>query len=905
MKMKLLALLLAMAGVVLFSPTTVLAQIGQTAALTGTVTDSSGGVLPGVTVTVTSEAVIGGSRTAVTDENGVYRFPALPPGTYSVKVELSGFRTITQEARLQLGQTITVDAQLQPGLTDTIEVTGTAPTVDVKSSAAQKNLTEEVIEFIPYGSRFGPDAITLAPGVNPNNLTAYGSGGESSNAYLIDGVDTSDPEGGTQWMFANYNWFQEVQVIGLGAPAEYGGFTGVASNSLIRAGGNRFSGLFETLFQNSSFIGDNISEEVLGANPDLTADKIDYITDTTVQVGGPIKRDKLWFFTSFQYYRPNEKPSGYPPPGTDIGIGPSARKEQSPRFIFKPTIRLGTADQLTGFVEYDAYNIEGRGAASNVEPAATVKERAPEIAWNGNYTKVLSPSSVFDVKYSGYWGYYYLDPYNGYDTMGWYDPALDFYSVNSYYFYYADRTRHQANASLTKFASGFAGEHNLKFGAEFERSYSKNELGYPGGGYILASYGVPYYAYLGGDYIQDAINTRFSVFAQDAWSVGPKLTVNAGVRFDNYRGFLKALDDTVFNTKAWGPRVGFAYDLRGNGRTVIRGHYGRYYDGAKASYYNLLNGESPTFGVYIDPVTLAPISETYLISPGTSVATIDPDIKQPRLDQAIVGVDHELFANFSVGANFIYRKNSDFVEDVLVNGEFERLELPDPGPDGEEGTADDPGTLLTVFNQLNDQADNRFLITNPDDAFRRYRGVELLANKRFTNGWMLQASWVISKITGNINNTSATGNSTEYDDPNLNPSFQPFREGRLGRDNTHIAKVLWGYRLPLDVMLSGAYYYTTGGTITRTVRFSLDQGRTDVFAEPRGSERLDGQSKFDIKLQKDFRVANGRLGVTLESFNLFNSGPVDDVITRSGSTFLQPQSVVAPRTWRIGGVFRF
>jgi hypothetical protein len=140
MKMKLLALLVA-AAAVLVSPVRAIAQIGQTATLTGTVTDASGAVLPGVTVTVTGEAVIGGSRTAVTDGNGVYRFPALPPGTYTVKVELTGFRTITQEARLQLGQTITMDAKLDPGLTDTIEVTGSAPTVDVKSSAAQKNLT--------------------------------------------------------------------------------------------------------------------------------------------------------------------------------------------------------------------------------------------------------------------------------------------------------------------------------------------------------------------------------------------------------------------------------------------------------------------------------------------------------------------------------------------------------------------------------------------------------------------------------------------------------------------------------------------------------------------------------------------------------------------------------------------
>ena len=102
------------------------------------------------------------------------------------------------------------------------------------------------------------------------------------------------------------------------------------------------------------------------------------------------------------------------------------------------------------------------------------------MAWNANFTKVLSSSSVFDVKYSGFWGYYYLSPYNG-DTPGWYDVDEQYYSVNSYYFYNADRTRHQANVSLTKFASGFAGTHNLKFGAEFERSYVKSEQGYPGG----------------------------------------------------------------------------------------------------------------------------------------------------------------------------------------------------------------------------------------------------------------------------------------------------------------------------------------------------------------------------------------------------------------------------------------
>ncbi|MBA3948656.1 MAG: TonB-dependent receptor [Acidobacteria bacterium] len=903
------------AAVMFIIPATAAAQVGQTAVLMGTVTDSSGAAIPGATVTVTSPSMIGGSRSVVTEADGSYRFPALPPGTYTVTYELQGFTTSTREnVRLLLGQTISANHTLSVGgLQESVMVSGQAPIVDVTSSSAAKNLPQEVMEFIPFTSRFGPAAMLLAPGVNPNNYSSYGSGGSSSNSYMIDGVDVSDPEGGTIWVFASHNWIQEVQVIGLGADAEFGGFTGVASNSLFRSGSNIFTGLVETLFENDALTGTNITDDILAQNPRLTPPTTDYITDSTAQIGGPVKKDKAWFFTSVQYYRPITAASGFPPPVNEFYTadqwnvkGPIARIENSPRFLVKPTVKLGTNDQITGFLQLDSYTVDGRGQGSRVAPIATVHQDSPEAAWNVNFTKVLSASSVFDVKYSGFWGYYYLSPYNGDDTMGWVDFDENVFAVNSYYYYNADRTRNQANASVSQFASGFAGDHNLKFGVEFERSTVKSELGYPGGGYVAAYSGVPYYAYMWDGYLRDSRNTRMSFFAQDSWQVNNRLTINPGIRFDANRGFLAAADDTVFKSNSWGPRVGFAFDLLGDGRTVFKGHWGRYYDGAKSTYYDLLTPANPFYLAYLDPGTLNQVGDLVQLTAGGSVHTIDEDIKHPRMDQAILGLQHELFTNFSIGVTGIYRRNENFIDDVLTDTSgFTAVTRPDPGPDNITGNSDDPGTALTFYRQTSDPRDNRFLITNPDDAYRDYRGVELMAEKRFSNRWMMQSSWVISKIEGNINNTGNFGNSTEYDSPNTDPRFQPFRNGRLTNDNTHIAKVLGMVQGPFGVVASMAYFYTSGQTFTRTVRQRIDINR-EIFAEARGSQRFDARTQLDGKLEKQFGLGDRRrLGLTFEGFNLFNTATITNRTTRSGSTYFTPTAINQARRFRVGAVLRF
>jgi Carboxypeptidase regulatory-like domain len=874
----------------------------------GVVRDATGAALSNVTVTASSSSLIGGSRRTVSDSDGGYRFPALAPGLYRLEAELTGFNTAKRaNIRLELGQTLSVDLHMDvAGPLESVTVTSNPPMVDPTSSSAPRNLSTEVMENMPFSSRFGPAAMLMAPGVNPVTFSAYGSGGESSNAYQIDGVDLGDPYGGTIWVFANHNWIQEVQVIGLGASAEHGGFSGVASNSLFRSGSNTYSGLFETLYENNWLTDSNASAEVLAANPDLTPGTTDYVTDTTVQLGGPFKKDRAWFFGSFQYYRPSTAPAGFPAPGTSGDGGPVTVLEKSPRFLFKPTVQFNPTNTLTGFVALDSYTVDGRDASAVVAPVATLHQHSPETSWNANYTRIVSARSVFDVKYSGFNGYYDLEPYKGTSTSGWYDVTRNFYSKNSYYYYSADRERHQANAALTTYASGFAGDHNFKFGAEFERSYTRNQQGYSGGRLIYADAGVPYGANYWDGYLKDDANSRTAFYAQDQWLLSPRLTIDAGLRIDLHRGTDRLLDETVYRSHPIAPRLGFAYGLSNDGKTVIKAHYGLYYDGAKASYFDLLSPNiSPHSYADINPITLVPLAPPSVTFPGGN-HTMDDDIGHPRMVQALAGIEREIRSGWAATVTGIYRKNDRFIDDVLLNGVFFTSQEPDPGPDGIRGTSDDTGVTLTAYRQSDDPIDNQYLITNPSAAYRRYRAMEMRLRRREANGWMMDMSWVVSKITGTEDNFSSLGNGSEFDDPNQDVRFQPLRDGRLGGDSTHIFKVLGGWRLPWDIRAASVFYYTSGATFARTLRLTLPQGRKDLFVEERGTQRLDGQPRLDLKLEKRFSLTpTSRLGVTVEGFNLLNNDAVTSRTTRSGASYFTPTGLVPARRFRLGLVYRY
>ena len=236
-------------GFVLIFCSLAFSQSKETGAITGTVLDEQNEPLPGATVTITSPNLMG-SREFVADAQGQYRFPALPPGEYTVKAQLQGFATSVQRViRLTTTTRLTIDLILKPSaVEEEVTVIAQSPTVDIKSTeTGSVTMTNEILRNIPNVSNFSASLVNMAPGVTPDNMadSAYGAQDGTGIAYSMDGVNVADPEGGTAWVFLDNNIIEEAKVMGVGLPAEYGNFTGVIFNIVTKSGGNEFSGHME------------------------------------------------------------------------------------------------------------------------------------------------------------------------------------------------------------------------------------------------------------------------------------------------------------------------------------------------------------------------------------------------------------------------------------------------------------------------------------------------------------------------------------------------------------------------------------------------------------------------------------------------------------------------------------
>jgi hypothetical protein len=881
MKLKLLILLAVL--LLVLSPLA-FSQSKETGAVVGKAVDTENEPLPGVTITLSSPNLMG-ERTFITTETGEYRFPALPPGMYTVKAELPGFKTVVREnVRVTTTVRLTVDFTMElTALEEEVTVIAESPTVDIKTSeTASVTLTNELLRNIPY-SNFAMDIVNLAPGVT--NDSAYGSSESTGIAYQVDGVDVSDPEAGSAWVFCDPNIVEESKIMGVGANAEYGNFTGVIFNLITKSGGNEFSGHFEGILQGDgkrdpdtgeftqNFWQADNTTEYQDDFPDMTPPGLK-LYDLGAHLGGPIQKDKVWFFLGGQYYRTFRKVTRFP---EDVDY-------KQPRGFLKITSQLSSKTNIMAYYEYDSYNGINRGASATTSPEACVNQKSPDSVGNFSLTHILSPKTFFDLKFAFFTGYYYLDPETGMDVYAHFDLDDNMLYDSAGYFFYADRDRYQANASVTHYAEDFIqGNHDFKFGVEFEYGKVRNRYGYTGPDAIYYvdyhSYGYTgnYLAYQNEGYDTNTRYMRVEEFVQDTWKVSDRLNINLGLRASHMFGTIKGVSGTVYKKFRLSPRIGFTFDILGDKSTVFKAHYGQFAEAMLSSYHDRLNPAS----AYSDSVTykwnlgLSDWVETERIT-HLNLYSLDPDLKHPYMDQFTVGIERELFRDASFSVTFIYRNWKKIIGPIDTLATYSPVTVNDPET-GDPYTVyeiDDPNAHAYVLKNLTD--DDAYFDLTP---YRRYWGLEFLFNKRFSDKWQLLASYVYSQAKGTLDNGFADdigwGGSTS------DPNYWINADGNSTYDPTHMLKIQGTYILPLDIHLTAYFRAITGQAWTRRFRTGwFNQGRITFFTEARGSNHYPIYKLLDLRLEKTFMIAEKyRLGLMADVFNVFN----DDTITSWGT----------------------
>ena len=902
-------------------------QSRDTGAILGKVTDDQNNPLPGVTMTLTGVKVMG-IRTQVTDSKGIYRFPALPPGAYSIKAELQGFRSkLNEEIRLTTTVTLSVDFALTPtAIEEEVTVQAKSPTVDVKSTeTASVTLSNETLRNIPY-SQFTRDIVNMAPAVT--SQVAYGAPTGRGISWQMDGVGVGDPDYGTSWVFLNSNIIEEAKVMGVGLPAEYGAFTGVIFNLVTKQGGNAFSGQVEIDFQghNSPIVGEKSDFPGNGVwgtdnNADYVADWPDITSpqqrmmDGNFQLGGPMIKDKLWFFAGLQWFETWNWVTGFP----------VAQDYKQPRGFLKLTSQLTAKTNLNFSFEFDNYNGTYRGAKATVLPEATVNQEDPNYILNFSLTHILSPKTFIDIKAAGFTGYYNLNPRTGRDVYGHFfdDDAPDTVSGGGpgsgnlrHYNYGAfeehDRTRGQINASLTHYADDFIkGSHDFKFGVEVEHAYVRNKYGYTGTGGALGN-AVYYEDYWGPSIYYDYANnqyfnytgpyiatqyvgyetktryTRLEVFAQDSWQISSRLNINLGLRFSQNWGTIDGRDGVAYSANRLAPRIGFTFDVLGDKTTILKAHFGQFTD---AMYASILDRLSPnSFGdkivYYFDP-SIQEWYENSRVVHGNW--TMDENIKHPYMQQFMAGIERELFRDASFSITYINRSYHNFIGFYNANAVWEPTTVYSAVPINGNDTftvfdrvagGDDPAYIITNLENMKDVFGDSLGTINP---YRDYWGLEFLFQKRFSNKWQLMLSYVYSRTKGTVDNNNAAlelgwGSSEKLDDPNhwINT------DGYATYDNIHQVKAQATYVLPFGINFSAYFHGATNGswaTRLRTKKFT--QGRITFYAEPRGSHHYGFDKTLDLRLEKTFTIAGKyQLGVIFDVFNVLNDNTINDWGTR-------------------------
>jgi hypothetical protein len=929
------------------------------ASIAGVVRDGSGAVLPGVTVEASSPALIEKARTVVTDGSGQYRIVDLSPGRYQVVFTLAGFKTVRREDVVLEG---TFSAQINVGLEvgaleESVTVTGVTPTVDVTNNRTQFVANRDILDSIPTPIRNTPARALLLPGtvVTPNVLGQYNMSVHGSNnsdmVIAIDGLRVNNLCGSGQFsgFYMNDASVQEVTFT-TGAESAEMQNGGLRINSIPKDGGNQFSGTLFAYGMNGGLQADNRSDEVKAAG--VPQPSIAYTYQINPSFGGPIKRDKLWFYFTYKY----EDNKTYVA-SSAFADGSKAYRQAMGNYsaVTRLTWQATQKDKIRFYLDrqYNGEFYNGFNTLPTTSPEASTDAFGlgwvPQLKWTQTTTnKLLLEAGIS----------YYTQDYeqNCTDSVKPSDlPRLEqttgrlTVACGNTIPPYTSWTKSYSSAAS---ASYITGSHAFKTGVTAQwgtnaRTFSSNGqintlvfnnglLGAP----ASATNPVPCVALPcpiavavsnGATTAQQEVKSDLGFFIQDTWTMD-RLTLNLGGRFDHFNAMVPAQSAAastwiqarnfaeikdVPNWNDWSLRMAAAYDVFGNGKTALKVNASKYIASAAAGYAAIFNGMTYSTQTrawfdldgnksLFDSAGNIQFGEVF---GGTSnfggiTSRPDPDLLRGYNWEYNASVQHQLIDRLSMTAG-VYRRQF-YNLDVTDNT---NLAVTDWSPFSIT-TPTDPrlpasGSAITMHslnpNKVGVPTDN--LRTFSDINTSVYNGFELSANARFTK---------LLLFGGITTDRRATTSCDERDNPNsarFCDAVPPFRT---------TFKMSAAYQLPYEFQLSGSFLSRPGPSVAANYTVTAGIAGRPIIGSTAGATTigvnlvqpstvfLDTFNQLDLRLGRTFRIGSRtRIQGFADFFNILNAGTVTRVNETYGANpatnaWMRPTAIMDARYVRFG-----
>src|SRR5262245_7976520 len=935
----------------------VLAQ-GGVGTISGTVTDASGAVLPGATLTLNAPGVIGSGATTVSDGQGVYQFTRLVPAKYSVTAELSGFRAVILDGiEVHADQTTRADAKLAIGaLAETLTVSGGAPLLDTQNALQQTNLSRQVLDRVPTGNDVWSIA-RLAPAVQQTNIDVGGRAMPDQGTmlvhgsiareqgYLYDGIDVTSPQENALEVRLDTMGTAEINVQAgqTGVESSKGG---VLMNLITKTGTNKFAGAGMFQGSNHSLEGDNISgnaalkaqllkgvpAKALAANPNIDlGSNTPRLYDSGFNEGGPIMKDTLWFFGSARYNQVYRKQVGsYNADGTQL-----LDDNTMPTLLGKLSWAITPSSQLHFLANWNRKlraHQNGATVTQFCDTQATAFNDGRARIKHYPFTKVLTPHMFRDVDGLVMTSHNDKGPQSTvkpgdtarFDTVtNTISVAAPTYSLPTWSY------KDLLQSSLTF----VAGPHDLKIGQQFTRAVRNTNFlsmsNYPSGLQAIYANGVPtsvktYNTPTGSIWT----NFETDVYFQDKWRITPRLTANLAVRYEH--DFERVNDgkspicqqETVFiaaqcfpaisgvpRLNYWAPRTNAIYDLFGDGKTALKFSWNRYImqEIGNSTLVNPIkvSNDTRTWTVCGAGQTsrcdlnhdLIPQLNELGPSTGFNIGTTNsfaPNLKVPHIDEISAEVEQQIGPQIVASVSYHHRARKDIL------GPTNTL-VPTSGYAPLTVTEVNSGQTVTVYNQ--DAATKglfNVVYANQPALNDRYDGVDVTVQKRMSNHWMVLGSMSLDSTQGDIFTVAGIGTA----DAN-NPNFQN-RLGPLTGDVPRSFKVAGAYELPAGisaavnaVYIAGVPEQTTVVVGSNTVR--LTQTTQTLVVQPFGTTHTANISMVDVNVAKTFKTSNGMtFGPRMDIFNIGNVGAITTRLNQLGPTYGNALTILGARMIKFG-----